>query len=247
MRVPFAILPILSAAATACGPAEFEVGDDLTATGELVAMSGGTAGAGNACFTCHGLDGRGNGAGVPRLAGLDAGYIQHQMAAYADGRRENPSMRWIARQLTPRETALVSSYYSELTLEAQAPAPEPGREAPVIFFAGDSIRNIPACASCHGADGGGLGPGIPPLAGQPRQYLEQQLHLWRKAKRRSDPGGAMLEIARWLTPAEIAGLSAYAAALPVASRPGSRAASPSGRRSGPRNDVSTLPRRVAGS
>ena len=236
----------LAGAAAACAPPPAEVPDPFAASGELIAMSGAAAGATNACFTCHGLDGGGNGAGVPRLAGLHSGYLQHQMEAFADGRRHNPEMRWIAQQLSGRERRLVSDHYAglEWRQKAAAKAPRP----PALFLAGDPARGLPPCASCHGVDGLGAGPGIPPLAGQPGEYIAQQLHSWRRGQRRSDPAGVMQEIARSLTPAEIRDLASFVSQLPGgAARPGSREASPSARRSDPRNDASELPRRVAGS
>ena len=77
---------------TGCTAVDSKSSDRFTETGELIAMSGGGAGAANACFTCHGLDGRGDGAGSPRLAGLDAGYLERQLIANSDGRRHHKQM-----------------------------------------------------------------------------------------------------------------------------------------------------------
>ena len=246
MGLRSALSPALAAALLACSPPEDDVLGGYGASGELIAMSGAGAGAQNACFTCHGLEGRGDGAGVPRLAGLNAGYIQHQLEAYADGRRQNDSMRYIAKELSVNERLRVSYYYARIPWSSEPPAAVPA--APELFLAGDAKRDIPACASCHGVDGLGIGDGIPPLAGQPAPYLAQQLESWRRATRRSDPDKVMLEIARSLTPSEVAALAAYASALPEeARRSGSAEGFPSIRRSGPRNGASALPRRVAGS
>ena len=236
VAIPLALL-------AACGRPETGLSDQFGQTGELVALSGAGAGAANACFTCHGIEGGGDGAGVPRLAGLDPGYLQHQLEAYADGRRQNPSMHWIARKLDPEERVRVALYYSRLQ-----PAEEdrPGNpQPPEIYIAGAPERNIPPCASCHGPDALGTGQAIPPLAAQPKAYLVQQIESWRRGKRRSDPDDVMLEIARSITPAEAEAVAAYAAALPAASRRGSAEGSLSGRRYGPRNDASALPRRVS--
>jgi cytochrome c553 len=91
-----------------CAPPRGGVPDRFGRSGELIAMSGAEAGADYACITCHGLDGRGDGAGVPRLAGLDRGYLAHQLEAFVDGRRQNGAMRWVARQLTPVERLRVA-------------------------------------------------------------------------------------------------------------------------------------------
>lgn len=214
-------------------------------SGRMIAMSGAEAGASNACFTCHGLDGRGDGAGVPRLAGLDRGYLAHQLEAFADGRRQNASMRWIAGQLTPAERLRVAEYYSTLPAASGGTADAP---VPAIYASGDPGREIPPCASCHGVDARGIGSGIPPLAGQPAAYIAQQLDDWRRGRRRSDPDGVMLEIARALSLRETAAVAAYVSALPAAHPPsGPSEASLPGRRPGPRNGASALPQRVAGS
>lgn len=237
----FALAPAMILAACSAEAAP----DRFGTSGELIAMSGAGAGASNACFTCHGLDGMGSGSGIPRLAGLDPGYLDHQLEAYADGRRENPSMRWIAKQLTGSQRIAVSQYYARLPVTLAPGQPMP---APAIYSRGDPERDLPSCASCHGVDGRGIGPANPPLAGQPAPYLAHQLETWKRGQRRSDPDGVMLEISRKLTPSEIAAVVSYAAALPAAARrPGSPEASPTGPRSGPRSDASTLPRRVAGS
>ena len=246
MRRRSALPPALTAALIACSPPEGGVPERFGTSGELIAMSGAGAGAQNACFTCHGIEGRGDGAGVPRLAGLNAGYIQHQLEAYADGRRQNDSMRYIAKTLSEKERLRVAYYYARLRWSPASPESAP--PAPEIFFGGDSGRDIPACASCHGVDGLGIGDGIPPLAGQPSAYIAQQLESWRRGIRRSDPDNVMLEIARSLTPSEVAALAAYASALPSAGRRRESAEGfPAGRRSDPRSGASALPRRVAGS
>ncbi|MDQ3145086.1 MAG: c-type cytochrome [Pseudomonadota bacterium] len=195
-----------------CSVPERGSAERFSASGELIALSGADAGAANACFTCHGIDGLGDGAGVPRLAALDAGYLDAQLRAYADGRRYHAQMEWISSQLSERDRVEVSRYYAALPYEsAQASEAAP---ALALYVAGDPARGVPSCASCHGLQGEGVGLGNPPLAGQPAPYLAAQLHAWRDSKRRSDPGNIMLDISQRLTPAEVTALSAYAAALP---------------------------------
>jgi cytochrome c553 len=210
--------------------------DRFVETGELIALSGGYAGAANACFTCHGLDGTGDGAGSPRLAARDMGYLVRQLEAYADGRRRHPQMGWIAEQLTPKHRHAVAAYYSAMNFE---PLPMPDLEPPLLYVRGDPQRGLPACASCHGVQGEGIGPGNPPLGGQPAPYLAEQIVQWAKGRRRNDPGDVMLRISQRLAPSEIAALSAYAARLPGGPpSPESPEAFLSEHRVGPRNDVS---------
>lgn len=218
--------------------------DAFSASGELIALSGGEAGAANACFTCHGLDGGGDGAGAPRLAGLGFGYLDLQLESYASGRRRHPEMEYIARQLSAGERQAVAAFYAAMPAPFHGDAAVPAHP---LYAEGDPARGLVPCASCHGADGAGVGAGNPPLAGQPAAYLEAQLHAWRSSERRNDPGNLMLVIARRLTEQEIRSLSAYAAALPGGpAHPESRAAFRGARRDDSRSDASAPQPRGAG-
>ncbi len=229
---------------TACGPVQTASADRFRASGELIAWSGGDAGAAYACFSCHGVDGRGDGAGTPRLAGLDAGYLVRQLAAYADGRRRHPPMAHVAERLTDAERRAVAQHYAGLRWAAgdrraiadAVPADGP----PALWTDGDAGRGLAACADCHGTDGEGRGSAAPPLAGQPAPYQAQQLHAWRRGERRTDADAAMLRISQRLAPDEAAALAAYAAALAgsAPAHPVPRAPSPPAPRRGPRSDAS---------
>jgi cytochrome c553 len=64
------------------------------------------------CTACHGPDGFKIGA--PPLAGQPAAYIERQLAAFAQGLRQNDineQMRAIARQLTPGEMHALAAFY----------------------------------------------------------------------------------------------------------------------------------------
>jgi cytochrome c553 len=175
------------------------------ASGEVIAFGGGNGGATNACMSCHGLSGEGDGRLAPRLAGLDAGYLHRQLDDYATGRREHAEMRAVARRLRGEDRAKVSAYYAEL----------PSPEGTVPWM---SALYQAKCAECHGPQGEGLGPGNPPLAGQPPAYVEAQLNAWREGRRR-DPLGVMLEISRTLTPQEVRQVANPAAAPRSPARP----------------------------
>ena len=215
MRSPnrCALAGAASAAAFLCGCSAVDntSTDRFSETGELVALSGAGAGAANACFTCHGLRGQGDGAGSPRLADLDIGYLERQLEAYADGRRRHSQMSWIARRLSSTDRKAVAAFYARMPYRAGS---GPSRPAPLLYRHGDPQRGLPSCASCHGDNGEGIGPANPPLAGQPAAYLAEQIDQWRRARRRNDPGDVMLRISQLLTPRESAALAAYAATLP---------------------------------
>ena len=233
------LAPILAA----CTAAETTSLDRFGESGRLVALSGAGAGAANACFTCHGLQGKGNGSGAPRLAALDAGYLQRQLEAYAEGDRYHSQMAWIARKLNPRERADVALFYAGMPfVPAQQRVDQASSD---LYHRGDPRRGLPACAGCHGAEGAGMGPANPPFAGQPASYLAEQLEQWRKGRRRTDPGGVMLRISQLLSPDEVRSVSAYAARLPGRlPNPGSPAAFPAAHRADPRSDASGPPLHV---
>ena len=68
------------------------------------------------------------------------------------------------------------------------------------------------CAACHGPLGIAAMPNTPNLAGQPEQYLVEQLKAYRSGKRAHD---IMSLIAKPLTDDEIATVSAWYATLKV--------------------------------
>lgn len=211
MIVPFRLLSAIAflAVAACSGPAV--VRDAFNRDGEVIALSGGSAGAANACVACHGLKGEGDGNLSPRLAGLDRGYIARQLGFYADGQRINARMVAVAKALTGEERQLVAGYYA--ALPAARACPSPVVSAPLLYSRGNASRGIPACAACHGAQGEG-NAGNPPLAGQPATYLDKQMADWRDGNRYGDPQGVMTRIAKALTSAESAALTAYASRLP---------------------------------
>ena len=69
-----------------------------------------------------------------------------------------------------------------------------------------------ACALCHGANGIAGIPSAPNLAGQQAIYLSEQLKNYRSGKRHHEVMGV---IAKSLTDAEIANLSAWYSAIKV--------------------------------
>lgn len=193
--------------------------DPFTASGELVALSGGDAGPQGACFTCHGLRGEGDGQSVPRLAGVPAGHLQKQLEDYAAKLRPDPVMSPIARALDPADRRSVAEHYARLPAIPRRSRATVDGAVRSLYHRGDAARGITPCASCHGAAGEGLGAANPPVAGQPPPYLADQLRRWRAARRRNDPRGVMLHVSRRLTDVEVVGLAAYAAGLSGSAAP----------------------------
>jgi cytochrome c553 len=76
---------------------------------------------------------------------------------------------------------------------------------------------ISACASCHGIDGNSAREGIPSLAGQPEQFLTDQLILIREGVRRSE---LMRPFVRGFDDATIIAIAKHFASMPARSAEG---------------------------
>ena len=169
------------------------------------------------CAGCHGAQGEGNATnGTPRIAAQPQAYLERQLAAYADGRRDNDVMTPIARQLAPEQRTAVSAYYSELRARAGKPAPSAVASARgrALATRGDQGLNVQGCQNCHGPGGIGFGNVNPYLAGLDRRYLETALGEWRSGSRKTDPSRQMNQIAKNLSDEDIKALAAYYASQP---------------------------------
>ncbi len=174
------------------------------------------------CAACHQQDGSGkNNAGAepwPRLAGLDAGYIQKQLTEFKSGKRANATMKPFAMMLNSQQAANVAAYYASLPVPAANPvAPTEAQQSlgKKLAQRGDWDRYIPACNSCHGPDALGVGSSFPALAGQHAGYIAQQLKAWREGKRSNDPQDLMLAVASRMNDADIDAVSAWLAHQPA--------------------------------
>ena len=70
-----------------------------------------------------------------------------------------------------------------------------------------------ACVACHGADGNSPVPQIPSIAGQPRQFIEMSLIMFREGRRINE---AMKPIVDKLSNADVRDLAQYFAAQKMA-------------------------------
>lgn len=170
------------------------------------------------CAGCHGQNGMGNpSAGFPALAGQPANYIEQQLYAFKHGSRHNGMMKSFAGQLNARDRKAIADYYANLPVQVPAslPAAPKGDLGANLAIHGAGVGTahaIPACESCHGAGGRGVGPMFPRLAGQPEKYLETQLLDWQKGTRNEANVHIMQQIALMLSKDQIKAVSAYFAA-----------------------------------
>ena len=119
------------------------------------------------CASCHGASGQGS-LTVPRLAGLDQGYIARQLRAFASGERQDEIMTIVARAISPNEIQRQARFYGALRSPSTA-RPDLGGNidrGERLALYGDWSKNIPGCFSCHGSSGFGVGTEFPALAAQ---------------------------------------------------------------------------------
>lgn len=174
----------------------------------------------DACTTCHGADGRAGPDGYyPRLAGKPAGYLANQLLNFREGRRRYAPMVYLIDHLSDAYLREIAGYFA--SLDVPYPAPRPPTESPGVLaqgrqlvMHGDAGRGIPACVRCHGQTLTGVAPSIPALLGLPRHYLSGQIGAWHNGRRRAQAPDCMADIARRLTPDDVAAVASWLAAQP---------------------------------
>ena len=113
-----------------------------------------------ACASCHGQQGRAGPDGYyPRIAGKPAGYLHNQLLNFRDGRRQYPLMSELLQTLGDDYLRDMADHFAALDLpypavRATGPSAALGRGEKLVRE-GDAARDLPACASCHGASASG--------------------------------------------------------------------------------------------
>lgn len=186
-----------------------------------------------ACAGCHGEEGRSAAESyAPSIAGKPAGYLHQQLLGFRDGRRTHAVMQQMLAWLSDDYLRDMATYYGSRE-PAQAPRPPQATAAVLaqgrrLVEQGDAGRKLPACAACHGANLLGVQPAIPGLLNLRVEYLQAQLGAWRNGSRHAPAPDCMADIARRLSGAEIAAVTAWIAsrALPKEHRPAPRREQP---------------------
>lgn len=177
-----------------------------------------------ACVACHGAEGTGQAAaGFPRLAGLNAAYLQRQLDDFASGMRDNAVMKPVATALSEAERKALGEYYSKMPIPAALVKPTTPMLATdsvgaLLATRGRWSQQVPACVQCHAPGGVGVGANFPPLAGQSALYIEHQLQAWKQRSRRNDPLELMQHISKALSDGDITAVATWFAAQPLDSK-----------------------------
>lgn len=191
----------------------------LAVSGASIARTGVPARSVPACVACHGAAGEGSTAQqAPRLAHQNADYLAAQLAAFASGARQSAVMAPVAKALDADQRRAAAAYFASLPVPAATPGtPATGGSGRGAWLAshGDWAVKVPPCAACHGSKGQGVGAVVPPIAGQPAGYLNQQLANFRSGSRQGDALGLMRGVAQRLSTADLAAAAAYYASLPA--------------------------------
>ena len=162
------------------------------------------------CAGCHSVDGNSVIPANPKLAGLNAEYLNKQLTEFKSGARKNPVMAGIVKDLSPQDMQNLAAYFS-----AQQPKPGTSKDQELallgqkIYRGGVQGAGVPACASCHGPQGKGIPVQFPRLAGQHGDYIYAQLNAFRLGTRANDAAKMMRSIAAKMTDADMKAVSSY--------------------------------------
>ncbi|MES2114760.1 MAG: c-type cytochrome [Pseudomonadota bacterium] len=165
-----------------------------------------------ACVSCHGEAGNSTISVNPKLAGQHEGYIYKQLANFATPERNQAIMTTYAKVLTDEEKHNIAAY---LAAQPQKPGAAKNKDTvdlgKKIYRGGIAEKNVPACASCHGAGGAGVPVQYPRIGGQHQDYTVAQLDLFRTDARKNS--AQMSTIAKRMSADEIKAVADYVAGL----------------------------------
>lgn len=144
------------------------------------------------CAACHGIHGDSKSPMFPKLNGQTHDYLVAQLKGFGKHQRGESDARsymWaIASQLDDPTIASLADYFSQ-----QAPTAGGGTadaalvaQGQMIFEQGLPDKGVPACASCHGAQGQGNAQ-FPRLEGQHADYLMRQIEVFQNGTRANAP------------------------------------------------------------
>jgi cytochrome c553 len=128
------------------------------------------------CLGCHGVAGYKNAYpnySVPELRGQHPEYLVAALKEYKSGERSHFTMHSQAEELSEQDMADIAAYFAGAPLSA---GHVPAAQVPDVAS---------LCVSCHGADGVGITPLYPTLAGQHADYLARALDEYQKGARKN--------------------------------------------------------------
>ena len=170
------------------------------------------------CAACHGTQGEGGAPGAPRLGGQDTAYLEHALIMFKSRTRASPIMLPIAASLSDSEIHDLAVYFGSLkgtrVLEAASPPARLVEAGRLLAYEGAQSDSTPACFSCHGPTGHGVGARFPGIAGQPITFIVDRLHEFQARAKTGTPAPAsMTSVAATMSESQITETAAYLSTL----------------------------------
>jgi cytochrome c553 len=158
-----------------------------------------------ACAACHGETGQPHNPDMPSIGGQPKLFVMYQLFFYREGRRKNPEMNTVAKDMSDAELTAISDFVARLP----APPPIGGTIEATRYRRGAELARMRFCGSCHNPDYSGREQ-MARLAGQREGYLFKSFKEYQ-AGTRVGTQAAMAEAVRGLDDAALADLAYYLA------------------------------------
>ena len=139
------------------------------------------------CAACHGKDGNSDDPKVPKIAGFSAATITDMLEEYRSGDREGDKykpkdgeetdMNEVAKSLSEEDAEAVAEYYAK-----QKFVPAPNKFDAKLAKKGAKVHEK-RCEKCHSEGGSLADDDAAILAGQWKEYLEEQFEELSKGER----------------------------------------------------------------
>jgi cytochrome c553 len=164
------------------------------------------------CQGCHGVDGNSYSPEWPNLASQNTMYLAKQIRDFQSGERKDPTMSAMVGGLSQADVTDIVAYFSTQAVKGDATAKSSAGKR--LYEGGNRYSRTTACASCHGPNGVGNGPGgIPSLAGQKAGYTAKTLRDFKSGERSNDRSDMMQAISAKLSDKEIEAVSKFIAGM----------------------------------
>jgi cytochrome c553 len=157
------------------------------------------------CAECHGPEGKAIDP-YPILAGQTSRYLYLELRDFQEGRRNDPQMSPVAKDLTRDEMRELADYFAK-----RKPAPQTFKADSAKAALGKAKADETLCTMCHLGGFSGQNE-IPRVAGQNYEYVVKQLSDF-KARKRTNDAGNMTSVASTLSAQDIENLAHYLVGL----------------------------------
>ena len=161
-----------------------------------------------ACAACHGEAGQSPNPDIPSIGGQPKLFVMYQLFFYREGRRKNPEMNIVVKDMIDAELAAISDYVAGLP---PPPLVSGGPVDEARHLRGAELAAKRIFGTCHNPDYSGREQ-MPRIAGQREAYLFKSFKDYQ-AGIRVGTQAAMAEAVRGLDDAALADLAYYLARL----------------------------------